>query len=574
MKLLYALLLMVSAQAASTSELCIQKKKQYGKDFISCSEVDWGVKPISADYQPSNFAPMTAPPSQVNGYKNDFPGIKNTRFYHDQNDLPLASKFLSAVNANSKGAPEDQSLVKWLSKDWYNGLQPKTSAAGWEGKCATWSAWSLDPELQKLFSGMRDGILCNGVPFTKGELKEIVTSLYPEPSVDRKNFDKFYSGYLGANPDEVEDANVALSKLGMLGQGDLGPADVLQLAQSAKQSGKNMMMDRDPGSETWNQPIQKITDVAYSDESVNVWETLTSAEFTSSAGKPEQLKFLADLASVESELTQSLLKANPISQDQLCSLRKSLNEKCDDLTVKLSMSAQVDVINRLKESAYQKKVIQTKKDVSIVKHEMLVEYGVENSFASNAPDQSFVQSYQYSSVNSVNPDGSDGAVIRSQWSPPVHHLSEICSSPSLVEGRNKTVLTRGFDLNQKCSNGKPVNAALSGREYFTGAVPPHGFKTFSAKPGFSVAQTEQQKAYNKLLEFMSTCEKFDQGVDFLKNLDQSALNNVISSEESDRLAKDYANVKKLLDSSYLKSLLDNKYQGVQGVDSLKSKLKL
>ena len=567
-------ILLVQAQAAENSPLCSQKKKQYGKNFISCSEVDWGVKPLSADYQPKNAAPMTAKPSQVKDYKNDYPGIKNTQFYNDQNDLPLASKFISAVSVDPKTATDDPTLVQWLSNDWYNGLQPKTGTLGWEGKCATWSAWSMDPELQKLFSGIRDGILCNGVPFSRGELKEIVTALYPEPSVDSKRLSKFYTGYMGINPDEVEDANVALSKLGVFGQGDLAPSDFLSFAKTTKDSGKNMMMDRDPGSEIWNHPIKKITDVAYVDAKVSVWESLSSAELAPATDRPEQLSFLSNLATVESELTQSLLQGNGVRNSELCDLRKALSQKCDDLDSKLSLSNQVDVLNQLKATAYGKKILKIKQDVSIVKHEMLIEYGTESKFASSAPDQTIVQSYTYQSVTVANKTGGDPTVIRSQWSPRLNRLSDICANQTLAEGRNSTSMTRGFDVKEKCSKGKPVDPVLSDHEYFTGAVPPQALKTFSPKPDFFFNKPEQERAYRKLIDFLGTCEKFDQGVTFLNHLDQAALNNVISPKEAEDLSKEYAAVKNLLDASYIQSQLDNKYQGVQGVATLKSKLKL
>jgi hypothetical protein len=567
------------------AELCADKKKQYGKNFISCNEVDWGVKPISADYQPTNFGPMTAKPSQSRKvidaqgtetevkYENSYPGIKNTEFYHETSDTPLATKFYTAMAIDPKVSVEDPSLAQWLAKDWFNGQQPKSESAGWDGKCGTWAAWSMDPELQKLFAGIRDGILCNGIPFSKGELKEIVTSLYPEPMMERKRFNKFYIGYSSA-ADETEDANVALSKLGMFGQGELGPAEVLSLARTAKQNGQNMMMDRDPGFEIWNQPIQKITDVAFTDIAVDEWKTLTSAEFSAGSNQPEQITFLSDLATLESELTQNLLKGRGIDQNKLCTLRSKLGENCSDLTAKLTMSEQVDVLNRLKQSAFNRNMIQLKQDVSIVKHEMIIEYGVENSFASNAPDKTIVQSYTYTSVNSVKADGTDGPTIRSQWSPRVNSLSDICANPALAEGRNSSSLTKNFDVKQKCSQGKPTNASLASHEYFTGAVPPHDFKVFKASPQFTSEQGQQQKAYHHFLQFMAKCERFDQGVDFLKHLDQAALNNDFSAQESDSLALEYSGVKNLLDTSYIQSLLDNKYQGVQGLASLKTKLKL
>jgi len=544
MKFIIFLLMITSVSAqTSTSELCAQKKKQYGNSFVSCSEVDWGVTPISADYQPSNSAPMTAAPSQVNGYKNDYPWVKNTKYYNETSfspdhpelkGLPLASKYISAVSADPKASVEDPLLLTWLSKDWYNSLQPKNNTLGWQGKCATWSAWSMDPELQKLFAGIPDGIICNGVPFSKGELKEVVTSLYPEPSMEHQYLSKFYFGYMGVNKDDLEDSNVALSKLGVFGQGDLGPAEVFTYAQKQKQEGKNMMMDRDPGSETWNQPIKKISDIAYFDEHSNAWQALSSTEFTTGSGTPKQIKFLSDLASTESMLTQNLLMGNGVSNNQLCMLRKEVDESCDDLAsgAPITRSAQVDIFNRLKQSAFNKNILHLKQNVSIIKHEMIIEYGVENSFASNAPDKTVIQSYTYTSINSVNEDGSVGALIRSQWSPSISHLSVICKDPDLAKLRNSTSMTRGFEVNQKCAQGKAINTSAADPEYFTGAVPPKSFKSFIAKPQFTYSQDQQNQAYKKLLDFMKTCEPFESKSDYMKRLGKTSTKDDLPVNQS------------------------------------------
>jgi hypothetical protein len=572
-----------------SSDLCIQKQKQYGKNFISCDQVDWKVKPLSADFQPTNNGPMTNPRSDVKAYENNYPGILNTQyfsdtsFYKDQTKkgMPLASKFRSAMLGE---ASKDEKLTDYLKNEWFKGLQPVSTASPWTGKCAIWAAWSMNADIQVAFSKIRDGIICNGVPFTRGELKEIITALYPEPILTEKKFTKFYTGYGESNPDKLEDANVALSKLGMLGQGDMGsdfkgPADVLKLARDTRNdpAGKAMMMDRDPTTETWNQPVQKVTDVAYNDDSVKTWEVLTSAEFSPASTKPEQQVFLTGLIKAESDLTQNLLTSEGLegySNSRFCDLRKQLNQGCDDLKGKIPLAAQVDILNHLKETAYSNNVIQLKQEVSLVRHELIIEYGTENSFASDAPDKSIVQSYSYTAVHARGADGSDGAVIRSEWSPRTSSLSSICASPSLADARNSTAMTKGFDLAKKCPQGKVADPALKDREYFTGAVPPKAFKTFTAKPGFPDADTEKKKAYNKLLEFLSKCDHFDGAVDFLKHLDDATKMNSISAQEVDSLAKEYATVKNLLNPSYIQSLLNNNYKGIQGLGPLKTALKL
>ena len=581
--LLPAILLSVLFAQSSVADICADKKRDYGKRFISCSDVDWGGTPLSGDYQPSNFGPMTAPPSAIPGYVNDYPEVKRTikdfnadvPGHPDQKGTSLAQKFVNAVSWDQ--SPDmDPTLVQWLAKDWSSSLQPPVDPkvkkpSGWEGKCEAWASSSMDPTLLALFGQMRDGIMCNGVPFTKGELKEIVTSLYPIPTMDRKDLTKFYNAE-NARADDLEDANVALSKLGMFGQGDIGPAGVLKLAKDAKDSHRNMMMDRDPGSEVWNQPIKKVTDIAYTDDSIQDWEVLTSAEFDPATGTADQTVFLDDLKKVETALTENLLKGNGVDTASLCRLKNKIGEQCDDLNANLTLSEQAAKLNHIKQSATAQNIIR-KKPLNLVRHELIIEYGTENSFASNGPDKTIVQSYTYTAVNAANPDGSSGAVIRSAWTPRLSTLDDICASPALANGRNSTGMTNGFQLDKKCDQGKPADSAQGKKQFFTGAVPPNNFKTFTPLgPGFNPARTQKEKAYNKLLKFLAQCDRFDQAHDFLNDLNLAMADNVISAKESDDLAKEYSSVKKLLNLDYIQSILDKNSSTVQGLEALKARL--
>jgi len=576
----------VAVAQATTTDLCTQKKQQYGSNFISCNQVDWGMTPLSASYQPFNAGQMTAPPSEVPGYKNDHPGIANTQYYY-ANDfhltgtidptkpvptgLPLAAKFINAVALDPNADP---SLVSWLQGDWYQSMQAQPNAAAWKGKCDTWSSWSMDPKLQNLFSGIKDGILCSGIPFSKGELKEIVTSLYAvRTDGQRKDLIKFYSG-ASANMDELDDANVALSKMGVFGQGDLQPSDLISLAQNAKDSGKNMKLDRDPSSRAiWNQPMKRVTDIAHRDSgqsSQQNWGALSSADFVPATDTPEQRQFLSDLRSLESQLTLNLIQGNGVSGARFCQLRSELSLSCDDLNgKKLTLGEQVNLFNQLKQTAFSQNKVSLKQGFSFVKHELVIEYGDENNFASNGPDKTVMQSYDYTAVMAA-----DGSLVRSEWTPRTSTLSQICSTPSLMSGRNDSGITLPFNFDDHCSGGLPVAGLDPNREYFTGAVPPKTFQTVTAQPGFKPAQSQQQQAYNLLLRFLGTCPHFDDGVQFLDDLDQAMRGNSISGRQITDLVQKYAAVKNLLEPQYIQYILDNKYQGVQGVGSLKSQLKL
>jgi hypothetical protein len=581
MKLFLSLVMLVSFSFdASAQGICAQKKKEYGTRFLSCTTVDWGMKPISADYQPANAGRMTALPGEIkNGltqqydYKNEYPGIAGTRpyfegnYYGDPNrkGLPLAAKFASAVAAKEG---EDSDLVQWLSTDWYNSLQPDQSSGGWEGKCSAWSGWSMDPELQKIFSQVRDGLLCNGVPFSRGELKEIVTSLYSEPVViDRKSLQGFYRGYAGVDPKVQEDANVALAKLGLMGTGDFTPDQVAGMAKNAKDAGRNLMMDKDAGSETWNQPVKQVTDVAYDDDSLQEWDVLSTADFEAGS----QPEVLDQLITIEKEFASGLVKQNGIPESPLCNRYKESSVKlpkeiCDGFNG-LSLTGQVAKFNSMKQAAFGQKSIRLKTDLVLVKHELIVEYGDESTWASSKADQTKTQSYTYVAVHRSDVNGKAGTLVRSQWNPPTRRLSEVCQDKNF-KNRVVSSLVKPIDPDQACADLKNGGQDF---ELFTGAVPPENFREYHAEPAFSPTQTKKAQAYRKFLEFMASCQNFDEAAQFLRDLDQAILNNDISSDESQKIQASYPKVKAMIDAQWLNEYLDQK-QSVQGLPALKQKL--
>lgn len=574
------LAIMISFFAANdghAQDLCSKKEKEYGKRFISCQQVGWDANPISGDYQPKNSAPMTALPAEVEDpkthervYLNAYPGIVNTRLYFDgqfysdpaKKGIPLAAKFIAAIKGQGGANSE---IIKWLSEDWYKSQQPKKEFDGWEGKCSFWSGWSMDPQLQKVFADISDGILCNGIPFSRGELKEIVTALYPEPNIyDRKKLNGFFSG-VTARAESLEDANVALSKLGLLGTGDFKPDQAIDIANAAKASGRNLMMDKDAGSETWNQPIKQVTDVAYNDGSINEWETLSSADFVASGENERSRSIYTQLNSIEKDFTVGLVNRNGVSTASLCNVRKLLDENCDDLNSQLSLTDQVNVFNGLKKIAYEKKVMKFKQSLALVKHELIIEYGDENTFASAKPDHTTTQSYTYVVVHAVE-NGKRAAPIRSQWAPPTRKLSAMCKDQS-TGGRVTGSIARPIDLEKVC----PDVQKGADREVFAGSVPPHSLNTFKATPMFSSSDTQARNAYNAFLSFIGTCQKFDSAAQFWRDFDRAILDNQISAEEATSLKAAYPAVKGMIDHDWLKFYIDQK-QNVQGLPQLQQQL--
>ena len=535
--------------------------------------VQWGLVPYSADYQSDTFSKITARPEEVVNsetgerlYLNLYPGIKNTRRYFDgefypdpQNSslmdrtkkgVPLALRYIFAIEKEN----QDPALTQWLKETWYAPMQPDQSE-GWSGHCDTWSVWSMDPVIHQTLDQIHDGIICNGVPFTRGELKELITRLYSIGSFDygRKQISEvlidgarrasFYQNE-GATSRSLEDANLALSKLAWLGKGGLEPHQVIAKAQQTKSQGMVIVIDRDPSHEVWNQPIHQISDQVISVRVPNVWEAISVSQLRPA----NDLKLVyPQMLEIERDLTQHLLDGYGVSSQRLCSLAEKLGQSdCPDLG---PLVAQADFLNQLKKIAVESNVLAFKAEYSsqgplMIQHELIFEYGIENPFASMNPDRMATNKTYYTEVRDRLADGSYGPV-RSYWSPSASSLKQICEG-SVSLNRVVNGLTRDVDFQKECSE---MNSQEQVRWfYFTSGTPPKAFREAVPAPRFTSSQygVMKRRAYEKLLNQMSGgCPSFDGAAQFLRDLDQGA--------SAETLAKEFKDQRSFLDEAWLKA---------------------
>jgi len=568
--------------------LCDRLTKEYKKQYssVSCQPIDWNVKPLSADYQQSSLDPMTELPGQIKNkvtgetYHDDYPYIRNMEYYFNYNGegVSVATKFVHAL-ANQEKRDQDSSGTAKAITDWYYQRQQKAmdksnagTLADWEGKCGPWSGWNPNAELQAIFDTMKDGVICDGVPFSKGELKEIVTSLYPEPQpIKRKAMTEFYQGYLGQKPENRADANMALSKLGLLGGGDLAPADYQAFAEKAKSQGRNLMMDRDPGNEVWQQPIVRMADVAYGGPSPVSDEMISTADLTVNRdGKAsgEATAVLILLQSLEKNFAASLVRQNGVSNGQLCGVRRLLHQDCDDLKGTLSLTEQVEQFQALKKEALRQNLIQAKnKDLVQIKHQLVIEYVDENGFASAKPDHTRLLRADYVAFYEKNANGSAGELVSSQWTPKTGLLSKSCHDGHF-DGTINSLTGSQKELDQAC-------AALKngGKDFavFTGDLPPGMIQSFVAKPYFSPGHETEAKAYQAFLDHIATCPKFDGAADFFRTFQAALQDNVISNQEANELKTAYPKVKEMVDHDWLSQWMD-RHGSAKGMADLKHQL--
>jgi|GEM_PF-2715101 len=571
----------------SGQDLCSRLTKEYQKHYrsVSCQPIDWSVKPISSDYQQTSLDPITSLSGQIKNqdtgetvYRDDYPYVRNMEYYfnYQGKGVSVATKFVAALSRQEQ-KDGDSSGTATATANWYHQRQETALAkskagtlADWEGKCGPWSGWNPNPELQSIFDSIKYGVICEGIPFSRGELKEIVTSLYPEPlPIERKSAIQFYRGYLGQTVKNRADANVALSKLGLLGGGDLAPADYLAFAEKAKKAGMNLMLDRDPGTQVWQQPVVRMADVAYGGPSP------LSPEMTSTAdlefrkdGDTSGAAVLILLRLLEKDFAVNLVRQNGVPNSRLCSIRKLLHQNCDDLNASLSLSEQVDQFQALKQEALRQKLVQVKEGGMVqIKHQLVIEYAEENPYASAQPDHTSTLKVDYVAIQRKNSDGSAGELVRSQWAPKTSLLSEACHDGHF-KGSISSLTGSQKEFDRACAalkNGEKDFAV------FTGDLPPGMIQSFKAKPYFPPGHETEAKAYQAFLDHIATCPKFDDAVDFFTAFQSALLDNVISDREADELKASYPKVKEMIDHDWLSQWMD--HQGsAKGMADLKRQL--
>ena len=559
---LSAIFLMTFSTSAS-ADLCDVKREELklqGITVISCEKVDFEKKAISSDYQSKQTEPVAVYPSAVREdlgqgkkgkylYVNEAPGIKNSRYFNPivKSDAPegtapqqgfsLLSKFTTSLSTQF---PEDQELLKWMNDP--NGIlkevMPNSAASAMVGRCEAWSAWSLDPEIRKVLGRMSHGVLCGElIPYTRGELKELITLLYPAPELSsRKYLGSVFTNSGFYTPHEVEDANLALSKLGELAGGsEFTPDQVLLMASEAKKKGQNLILDIDPGREIWNQPIESVVDLTFTDPVHPSSASLLSSDFKSKGTEGDAI--LSDLSFAENELkSMALLGRNDVPLS-LCKVKEDLGLTCDGGPS--SLSEKVDSLGGLRKKGVDQGFIEAA-PTSIIRHQLFIQYGVESAFAVSEDLPSKTRVLEYSEIGA-----------RKVWSPAVRKLSEVCTSQEFLREDHNSALA-DLDLNDDCQKLKVKE--ISDREVMTGALPPKKIESYTATPQFGSDKDSQmkKKAYAHLMEMMKSCEVYDSGVAFLGHLKVALSKNSLSSDDIQKLAAEYQGVSKLLDQKFVR----------------------
>jgi hypothetical protein len=562
-----AAMLFGSVVPSALADPCSDKTAELeraGIRVLSCSQVDFGIKAISGDYQKFQTQPAGVAPTKIRElnadgspgafvHVNEAPGIKNSTYFNPvvskdvtpvTEGASLIQKYTTAVNYRY---PEDADLVAWMSdpEGMLKNLVPEPEASAMSGRCLNWSAWSLDPEVQRSLNSMSRGILCNElIPFTRGELKELLTVLYPSPAFSqRKTLRQIYSHPI-RYPTEVEDANLTLAKLGELGGGtDFTPDLVLKMASEAKSLGRNMIIDIDPGREIWNQPVEWVVDVTFEDPSTVPTALETSSEFVGAA--PEGATLLQRLRGLELELASIAQMDVPRPLSGLCPLRTSLGLTCSQ--GRQSLSAQADALNEIRVAAVKKGWVKAGQHGRI-RHKLFISYGVEGPFGKSEDLPGAVRELEYLEVGP-----------KKVWSPASAPLSQVCGKGFSREDRN-SVLAR-FDLDLECDRFK--KGEISDRKIITGALPPKKFETYVAKANFQNEPDGEfkKRAYERLLDMMRQCEVFDDAAAFLDQLNSALADNALEDHEIGALSVRYHEVSRFLDSNFLRSELDASENG-------------
>lgn len=610
--------LWIGVSALAQSPLCDEGKVALlsTQKFISCDSVDFKKTAVSADYQSKLTAPLLAKPSQLvdassgrRVYTNENPGILNAKIFFDA-DVSLMNKFYQYVDGQSKRSndPSAQNFKQITSLLESNSFfeEQKSSVTefdlhqkhfDWEGHCEIWSSWSLDPNIIRTMSKLKNGVLCSNIPFTKGEIKELITAFYPLPNfTDDQKLTQFYdprapsSDHKSLSEDRSrEDANIALTKLGELGGGSrFTPASVLQMAKTALSKGENLIFGIDPGNQVWNQPMEEIVDITYQDSTATSSAGYQIQDFNAvESGVPNNTQGLIEkFAMLEADLKMMSLHGHVDSSctvdrdpdsdqsksvclgEEICSVRRALQQTCDDLidpgareyddrlgqyVIKPAyfnspLSQQVDELWRLENLAIEKGAIQIHAP-PIEHHKILIRYGVEGKFADSAQSKAQIRTLDYSKIGN-----------RSEWAPPVKWLSQACADGSgdRNEGHNSLIA----NLSKECEALK--SGSVSDREVFAGALPPKEFKSFVATPKFGLDDESQKKkkAYEQLLDMVNkNCTIFDDAASFLADLNQTLSHNEITPADGARLKSEYQKTRQLLDPAYVQDVIQQALEG-------------
>ncbi len=538
------------------AELARQQKK-----LISCREVDFEVKAISADYQSKRTEPAAVYPTKIRvdlneGRLGDFvdvnpiPGIKNSLFFNPivgplaesfeavpAAGFSLLSKFTSVMTQMKANSPEDSEFLNWLN-DRDSGLPsqlvPDATQESWVGRCDVWSAWSIDPEVRRLLDRSRFGLMCGDVPLSRGELKELFTLFYSRPRSDFEiNLIQFFSGGSGESAEEIEDANMALVKLGVWGaDSEFHPDSLIDLGIAAKAAGQNLIVDLGRGREVWNHPVENVVDLEFEDLRPTPPAGHVLDDYLPIGDEGET--FFSSARAAANDLQNLALNGDSRPSQPLFGLAAQLDLSIEAQTV--SLSRQVDLFEKLMVQASARGWIRLKRD-KVKRHLLMIQYGIEGRFADSEDQGPRTRIMEYTIV------GDQG-----RWTPAIRKLKDACQWDDFR-------LERKSDCNQE-------HLSESGESWvISGALPPKNFQFMRVGSG---AKTGMKGiAYDRLIRMVTECPLLDEGVVFLRELDETLNQGIFSPTVVTRLSQEFdtANRKGLLDTEFVNSKLKRTVRG-------------
>lgn len=561
--LFFGMLYSMSVKAGICDE-AVRSHEERGRHVLACKEVDFGVRAISADYQSKTSEPVAVYPDRVRGsgegsgflYLNEIPGILNSLKFNPITDAhslessarghSLLFKYHLAMMRDSVGG-KDSELLAWI-RDGEVGLlsdlMPDSSAYAWEGRCHMWAAWSIDPMIRAVLDRTVNGVSCSGIPFTRGELKELVTVLYPRtPAAQKFHLKGIFLPSFRESPDRIEDANGALVRLGEFGAASgFSPESLVVLADEAKRSGDSLIFDIDPGTEIWNQPVEAIADVTWVDGTL-----AKQAAFRVMDHRPvssENRILFEKLSRLEESLIARAKGGIQGLSPEICEVATAVSESCEGIG--LAIGAQVEWFqSKLAWAVAQGYLV--KVEAAVESHSIHVRFGVEGGFARTQDEPSRVKVIDYSRVGT-----------RTFWSPPVERLGEVCArvseQGSSVPREDKNSLLEGPDL-------KPMCEALrkdSSRDHliFMGALPPGKIERIRASA--SLTGDFKSKAFRRFLDLIAGCSSIDEAAGFLREFESALQGPGLSGPRVEALAARYRRVRDGLDLGYVEGRISRR----------------
>ncbi len=540
-----------------------------GREVLSCKEVDFGVRAISADYQKRQTEPVSIYPDRVksrgrNGgasrfaYINEIPGFRNSLRYN-----PITGPWVEPSTLSFRGHsllykfnlallrdPElrrDSGMMDWI-RDPESGLlfelTPDPYRLSWEGRCDIWAAWSIDPEVRQALDRNGNAVVCHDVPFTRGELKELVTVLYSRSDIERRlKLKGIFEGASGVYGAAFEDANLALVKLGAFGEkSDFSPERLLDLATEAKSTGRNLIFDMDPGDEVWNHPVESMADLTILDPALP--HAVEPGMKHYSAAGPNAVILREKLFSLETALISSARTGRQASQPLLCEAGEILGEPCPGGP--LWLSDQVELLRRYQRVGLERGLL-VYSGAPVERHAIVVQYGTEGAFARNEDEPSRIKVLEYTRI------GAD-----SYWSPRSGRLSVICENGSGAgePGRDdRNSLFRGQSIPEMCARMKEGSPGAD-RNLFLGSLPPGKIEVFRAVP--NTGETLRLRAYRSFHRLLERCQGAGSAAQFQRDFDLTLSRSGVSQSRVEFLLKRFKEEQSFLDPSYFRNRVRSK----------------